>query len=228
MLVLDSATDEFRSHLIIMVDAILFAKQGILHPAIWSPKQLWTAAEKIKNATTYEFPLTPTELLSEQINGITELKIVCTEGRALFQLTVPLLDSEFFNLYRIHSNPSTQSYRSKQLTLYVKPTAPYMAMSMDERTYATPNIQFIRNCFHHHKQVICQGSLPMYKTEAQPICEVELLRKPNQDTWKKCDVQVSLLAGEIWEPLESKQAWLYYVLRAEAEGNVNGGCEAED
>lgn len=222
MQTLDSAVEKYRSHLIVMVDAILFAKQGLLHPAILAPRQLLSAAQKVKNTTTCEFPLTPEELLSQQTNGITELQIAYSKGRILFQLTVPLLEAETFDLYRIHSNPSTQKHGNSQLTIYVKAVSPFLAISTTKQRYVLPSASYMQNCYRHHKQHICQASLPMYRIETRPICEIELLKRPTQNTWQKCDVQISATTDEIWEPLESGQTWLYY---AKTERRVQFFCK---
>lgn len=222
MQTLDSAVEKYRSHLIIMVDAILFARQGLLHPAILSPRQLLSAAQKIKNTTTYEFPLTPSELLSQQTNGITELQIAYSQGRILFQLTVPLLDAETFDVFKTHPNPSTQKHGDNQLTIYVRAISPFLAISTTKQRYVLPSTSYMQNCYRHHKQYICQASLPMFKMETRPICELELLKNPTLDTWRKCDVQVSAATDEIWEPLESGQTWLYY---AKTERRVQFFCK---
>ncbi|CAK9833173.1 hypothetical protein ANTRET_LOCUS9896 [Anthophora retusa] len=132
---LQTTVEEYRSYLFIMIDAILFAKQGLLHPAIISPRQLMTSAEKIRTATSYEFPLTPTELLSEQINGITHLKLSYSKGRAIVEVSIPLLSERPFTLFKIYPSPTTQTFQGKEFAVYVKPTTQFVAISADNQTY---------------------------------------------------------------------------------------------
>lgn len=89
MTTLDTAVEEYRSHLIIMIDDVLFAKQRILHSAIFKLQQLLQAAEGSKIKTPYEFPLTPTELLSEQTEGITKQGQAAPKKR--YSLSEPFL-----------------------------------------------------------------------------------------------------------------------------------------
>ncbi|XP_046142338.1 uncharacterized protein LOC123987955 [Osmia bicornis bicornis] len=208
---LDKAIQEYHSSLIIIIDAILFAKQGTLHPAILSPQQLLDAARKIMDSTTYEFPLTPTEILSEQFSGIAKFHVTYTKGRILFELIVPLLDTTVYDLYKVHSSPITQVKGTTTLTVFIKPSTPYLAVAMNGITYVTPDEEYIRQCYNLHGHYICQATIPIAYLRNKPTCETELLSQTTMDSWNMCDVRLTPTFKDLWQPLLYKQDWLFYV-----------------
>ncbi|XP_076397762.1 uncharacterized protein LOC143266074 [Megachile rotundata] len=200
---LDRTIEEYGSHLIIIIDAILFARQGVLHPAILLPQQLLKSAKKIRQSTSYDFPLTPAELLAEEFSGITELQVAYSKGRVLFELVVPLLDTVTYDLYKKHPNPLTEVRETTTVTGYIKPKTPYIAVSTDGLTYITLSEEYLQRCCRLHGEYIGSATISISNLHKKPTCETELLNHIMPKTWKICDIRLSFTLKYLWQPLKS-------------------------
>lgn len=207
----EKALDDYSTNLLLLIDAILLAKQGILHPAVFSPQQLLISAQQIKQSSSREFPFSPEELLTEQLERITKLNIVFTKGRIVFELTVPLLDHQVFHLYEVHPCPSTQLLGSKQVLSYIQPKQAYIAVSSDEQYYLLPTEEYLRSCRLHHKQLLGPATLPLFEANQHATCETTLLLNPTAIDWNTCNIKVSPHLQPHWENLNAPATWLYFM-----------------
>ena len=208
---IERGLDDYNTNLLLLIDAILLAKQGILHPAILSPDQLLTSAQKIKETLVYEFPLTPEELLTEQIEKITNLNVIFTRGRILFELTIPLLERKTYSLYKIYPCPSTHDIEGKTVISYIQPQIQYIAVSSDEQQYFSPTEEYLKTCRFHHNQLLGPATLPVYQADRQPTCESTLLLNPASINWNSCTIKLTTQVKPYWQTLNTPTTWLYFM-----------------
>ena len=208
---IERGLDNYSTNLLLLIDAILLAKQGILHPAILSPEQLLRSAQKIKETLVYEFPLTPEELLTEQIEKITDLNVMFIRGRILFELTIPLLERKTYNLYKIYPVPSTHKLGTKTVISYIQPQTQFIAVSVDEQQYFSPTEEYLKTCRLHHNQFLGPTTLPVYQADRQPTCESTLLLNPTAINWNTCAIKLTTQAKPYWQTLNAPATWLYFM-----------------
>lgn len=225
---LERSVDEYQNGLNLLTNAIIFAKQGVIHPAIIPPRQLVAAAAKIQQNSEYEFPLSKEEILAEQFREISSLKTSYKNGRLILALRIPLLDREPFHLHRIFTNPTIQRYsKNGTLSAYVIPRVNYIATSQDQKYYFLPTESYLQSCKYHFEQPLCRLSLPMHNTETQQTCETSLLLHPTTALWKACDIRLMKTKNPYWKQLSTPNIWLYSIpeteeLRVTCEGRGVG------
>ena len=204
--------DEYVTALIVITDALTFAKLGILHPAVLSPSQLAQTCERIRETTPYEFPLTTEELNSEQLQGVTKLNVAYLQGRIILSLDIPLLDQIPFDLYYIQPCPSFQTISTNVSTpIFIKPRTPYMAISLINSQYFMPDENYITGCRKHHRMYMCELSVPLQDLEKAPCCETDALLKPQNIKWPSCNIQALPGSRTFLKKMAAPNTWLYSI-----------------
>lgn len=208
---IERGLDDYSTNLLLLIDAILLAKQGILHPTILSPEQLLKSAQKIKQTVPFEFPLTPEELLTEQIEKVTTLNVIFMKGRILFELTIPLLEQKAYSLYKIYPCPSIHKLGTKEVISYIQPQIQFIAVSSDEQQFFTPTEEYLRTCRFHHNKFLGPATLPLYQADRQSTCESILLLNPTLINWNTCEIKVTKFVKPYWQTLSAPATWLYFM-----------------
>jgi len=81
----DNATLEHEIDLNILIDGILFGKQGLIHPRIISPQYLIKNSKLIKEQIPYaEFLVSSDEQEMDQLIKISNLRIAYSNNRSTF------------------------------------------------------------------------------------------------------------------------------------------------
>lgn len=205
--------EDYRMSIIILATAVMFARQGNLHPAILSPEQLVNAARQIQQRTNYDFPLTEEELHSETLNEVSELQLSHYKGNLILQINIPLLDKRPYNVYQLHPCPTKQLITPNHtLAVFIKPRNPYLAVTTDGQWYITPTEKYLQQCKIHHRQYICQSTLPIYNVKKRPTCETMLLTDPTKLAWDTCDLRALATEDGYWTRLESTNSWLFSIM----------------
>ena len=204
--------DEYVTALIVITDALTFAKLGILHPAVLSPSQLAQTCERIRETTPYEFPLTTEELNSEQLQGVTKLNVVYSQGRIILSLDIPLLDQIPFDLFYLHPCPSFQTISPNVSTpIFIKPRTPYLAISQISTQYFMPDESYISGCRKHPRMYMCELSLPLQDLEKAPSCETDAILKLPKIRWNSCNIQAFPGSRTFLKKMIAPNTWLYSV-----------------
>ena len=204
--------DEYVTALIVITDALTFAKLGILHPAVLSPSQIVQTCERIRETTPYEFPLTTEELNSEQLQGVTKLNVAYLQGRIILSLDIPLLDQIPFDIYYIQPCPSFQTISTNvSIQIFIKPRTPYMAISQINSQYFMPDENYITGCRKHHRMYMCELSVPLQDLEKAPCCETDALLKPQNFKWPSCNIQALPGSRTFLKKMAAPNTWLYSI-----------------
>ncbi|XP_023289352.1 uncharacterized protein LOC111674183 [Orussus abietinus] len=213
---LGSLAQEYRSGILLITDVVLFARQGILHPAILSPEQLEKSVSLIQETSPLEFPLSTQELLTGSLNHLAEVQTQYQENRLILILSFPLLDKEPFQLYKVYPIPTQQPYgTAKPIAAYVLPRSPYFALSEDQNYYFTPEEQYIQQCLTHRHDLLCELTIPLHKTESSTNCEIQLLTRPQETQWRTCDLKLTTPGTTFWQKLPAPNSWLYSAIKSD-------------
>ncbi|XP_053989935.1 uncharacterized protein LOC128882368 [Hylaeus volcanicus] len=185
--------DEYLHALQILTDAIMFASQ-------------------INQSTPYEFPLSLTELHSEEFYKIITINTVYSNGRIVISVEIPLLDKTPFNLYHLHPCPSFLPISHNVSTaMVVVPQTPFLAINRIHQEYFLPTENFMQGCKTHPDKYVCQLTLSLYNLEEAPICETNILTQTQTIEWKKCNVRSLKSTRTITNHLSTPNMWLYSV-----------------
>lgn len=189
-----------------LINAILFIKQGSLHPSIISSSQLVKELSKTLHflPSNVNYPSNLDESHIHEILNIVTLQAYFTNTKLICIINIPLVDDTEFNLY--HLIPLPVSYEN-QNHVFIQPSSTYLAISKNKLHYTL--MQEIINCKSlSETSYICENTEPMFSTHTKPICETELLFF-EEHIPQSCDKRIVQLSSEIWHKLDNKNQWVF-------------------
>ena len=193
---------------VILTDAILLAKQGKFHPRILSADQLIQAIQRIRKHSAFPVPL-QTESVSELLK-LSELTIYHSRGNLIYIISVPLLDSESYTLFRNIPLPIYQQSNSRGASFaYIKPNSPFTAISNDTESYYRLDDNELNDCKNSGNLFICENMNVLYQTDSRSVCEVKMIIEPRFQDFASCDIRVITTARTHWSRIHSTNQWVF-------------------
>lgn len=191
-----------------IINSILFSSQNILHPALITPLQLYR--ELLDNHRHIPNSLElPTKLDLSSIHIITNVSsIVCffMNNKINFVLRIPLVYNKEYELF--HNIPLPVPHDSVKPNTFslIIPENKYIGMTKDKTHYC--NFDNLDNCIIVSSgQYICEVS-NIYTSDAQPICESELLSKVISELPKQCNFKIFNGEIDLWKKLNGNK-WIF-------------------
>lgn len=204
---LDTMSNDLYNNMDLMLNAILFAKQNVLHPFIITPKEVY---EELTNnlkslRQNKEFPL-PLNL--EDIHvliDISTLDVFYINFKLVFILNIPLVAPQEYELYHVMPLPVPHSY-DKNIYALVQPNKKYIGMMTNKQSY----VQFndIKNCKTLSNEHFICNDLNEYSTISNPSCESQLLTNVIRTLPSDCNSKMLYGNFEIWQKLTNNR-WIY-------------------
>ncbi|KYN02553.1 hypothetical protein ALC62_06628 [Cyphomyrmex costatus] len=128
---LEDALLEHEIDLNILIDGILFGKQGLIHPRIITPIQILNNSRIIKEHIPHaEFPVTLDLNNIDELIKISNLKVIYSNQRLIYILHIPLLNAERYTLYKPIPLPARQTFDKTKFATITSETD-YIAISED-------------------------------------------------------------------------------------------------
>lgn len=196
-----------------LINAILFAKTGQIHPEVLSSETILTSAEAIvKTLTNTEFPI-PLDLkfLPELIATI-DLTVFHSEDKLIYNIKIPLLDLTHYAVFQHLSVPVRQLDTNSRFA-FIKPSHEFTAISEDFGNYF--HLNSLKQCKFVNPRYICEQVGPIQHVNELAGCEVQLIVNPQFKTLENCDVRLKLLKQTYWSRIPNTNAWLYATPKAE-------------
>lgn len=190
-----------------VMDTILLSRSNILHPYVITPFQLIEELSKtiphLPSSSTYPLPVSR-ENAHKYLELLT-IKCFFTDNRIGYVLSIPLVNRNQFNLYKLIPLPvldnSTSYYK------FILPSFNYLAISENHNLYL--GLNELTNCQNLDESTfICVTSEPFYYTNSRPICETELLKSP-LNIPINCNIRIITSRLEIWHKLDKPNTWIY-------------------
>lgn len=202
---LELMISETESELNTLINAILFLKQGSLHPSLISPSQL---VKELTNTLQYlpsdvQYPsVIDNDHINELLN-VVSLQAFFMKGKLICIINIPLINSIQFELY--HLIPLPVPFNDHKY-IFIRPSSRYLAVSHTKIQYTIlrnlDDCKFLSATFY-----ICKSEEPIFYIKAKPICETELLLHDHLP--KSCDKRIVHFSTEIWHKLINKNQWVY-------------------
>lgn len=190
-----------------IVNAILFAKQNVLHPAIITPKQIYSELMSNLNflKQNKEFPL-PLNL--EDIHlliDISSLDVFYINYKLIFLLNIPLVTPQEFELYHVFPLPVPHDVHEQTYAL-VQPSKRYLGITTNKHSYVQFNdVNSCKKLSNIH--YICED-VNEYSSMSNPSCESQLMTKVLKNLPLECITKILYGQVEIWQKLTNNR-WIY-------------------
>lgn len=185
-----------------LIEAMVNVRGSFLHE-ILPVKVFKQQIQVIKSSIGRRLHL-PTESPIE-LAKIADVSTRTTEEYMLFNIRIPLINTDQFTAYAIQSYPVVQDGLSVQL----KAHSNYLLIDEKKTTfYALTEDDFAR-CQKMDRMIICQQLHPIYNTREATECEVRLFLKPNQMP-ESCDFAITKFHN-FWKQLRTPNMWVFSV-----------------
>lgn len=207
---LDKMLNEYELDLNSIIDAILFAKQGIIHPRLLSPKQLINSLQHIQTLEPLlQFPIPLRNKYAEELIRLSELDIIYNEPNIIYALSIPLLDDDTFDLYHLLPIPVKQNFDRTNTFACIVPNNDYIAVSTDRRSYFHLSKTDFTDCKFSQNSFICKQTQPIYHDNNHKSCEMQLFLGNTPNQLNTCDIKINSFDGSYWSKLRAPNSWIY-------------------
>ncbi|XP_043480073.1 uncharacterized protein LOC122509854 [Leptopilina heterotoma] len=198
------------------LNVIFKAIEGKLHPKLLNNEQIKTiATEAHKFLENQEYPMHIDNLNVATIAEISKIGLQVKGENLMITLDIPLLEKEKYLLYKMHELPVLQTIGTKGNRAYITPHSKYIATSIEGRHYFYLEEEQLRTCQIVEGRYVCYLTQGIYDIILAPSCESELLREPNNNTLRSCDIRITKNQQPLWEPLITTGNWLYSLTKEE-------------
>lgn len=206
-----ASISQFRLDTEVITDAILFAAKGLIHPRIFPPETLSKAAKTVESTVANaKFPLPASEFAAIPIMKISRIAIVLSNGHLVYQVAIPLLDIEKFNLYKATPIPSVQPIMNvSSVAAYIWPEHHYFAVSMSNRTYMPLPAENVPKLRQLGALLIAINPEPVREIQENAACEVKVASGRKIADPSVCDVRIKQLRDTFWLRLFRANTWIY-------------------
>lgn len=194
----------------LLVEAIMLASTGAIHPRIFPDEQVGKSAEIIQDANVEaEFPLSSSETTVTKVTEISEVKILLTNESMTYILEIPLLDFGGYNLYRIHPFPVKQRNQTvENLMAYIWPDNAHVAVAFEREAWFPIDGETLQNCKRNGNVHICGNKEAIREVDDSASCEIKIIMKEVPDLMK-CDIKIKTVEETQWLKLRRDNAWAF-------------------
>lgn len=201
-------TEQFQFELITIVNIILDAKAGILHPAVISPSRLVSQLKDVQSNIPHglSFPVPLDIEHTHQLLNCLTLEIFYENDKLVYVANLPLLEAHLFYLYKINHFP-VKSHDN--VFIMIEPTQNFLAIDENKQQYLYLSEMEYQNCIKlDANKVICSQTRPILLAHLNDVCEVQLYLS-SEKIPKSCDTRIIELTRTIFIQLISSNTWLF-------------------
>lgn len=205
---------EHEIDLNVLIDAILFGKQGMIHPRLITPSKLIETARRIKDRIpNAEFPVPINEEEADHLIKISKLRVAYANSRIIYVLDIPLLNPGKYKLYRPVPLPAKQEFDHNKFAV-VATDNEYIGLHEDADSFYELHEGEIRECLSDESALICPAIFPLKRMHQTPSCDVELLLNHHVKP-KYCKIILRELKDTYWKVLHAPGNWAYSTVHKE-------------
>lgn len=193
----------------LLTNAIIFAREGQLHPRLFTHQNLVDLRAAIYNDEIgMALPLLENDLTISGLARISKIISYITGKIITFVLEIPVVTREPFSIYQHFPLPMDQHFNNTYA--YISPPNPYVALSTDRDKYIMLSATDLHSCRSLNSQFIC-SSRPIYHVTENSPCEIRLLShyKSNGDIFRNCRIFLKILEEPVFTKLSQLNSWLF-------------------
>ena len=191
-----------------LINAVLFAKKGILHPSIMSPEQLYNNLQKlILNVPTgLRIPIPVSPKNSHLLLNIIDLVVYFYKSKLVYIIKIPLLTETYFDTYKLIPMPvkiSNDTYA------FIKAKNEFLSIRSDKQKYIMISEPELNKCKDFSKKFLCFQNQPLSDPYNAGNCETKLILQQQINLEQECDIRVTKVKNNLWYRLNQRNSWLF-------------------
>lgn len=192
-----------------LLDIILYAERGILHPLVISPVSLVNELSKLQAYLDgLSFPINPVVENMHILYNLVKTNVYYLNGKISFVILIPLIDPRIYDVLKVSSLPiliSNSTY------IFVVPQNNYLAIYAVKQHYFLLDRLEISECNKIFvDNYICKQQKPIYLVHLHGGCEANLF-SPTTTIPESCEKRLMKLNHSIFIQLASANTWLYVI-----------------
>lgn len=197
----------------LLINAIIFAKEGQIHPKLLKHETIINLKNIIENSfREVAFPLPTDSPTITELAKLCNIAIYVTQNKLTYVLNIPLVSMRKFTLYEHFSIPVKQNFTD--VYAFIEPSAKFVALSWDTEYYFLLNERQLSNCKKNERIYVCD-SLPIYRINENSPCEIQFLanRYIDNSHFQNCNIRIKKLMNNEFKKLYKRNAWLYSLVK---------------
>lgn len=191
----------------ILINAVLFAKQNVVHPSVITPIQLISSLHKNLNFLTegLTFPISLDEQHASKLIEISKLSVYYSNNKIVFVIKIPLTTNSIFNLYKLIPLPIP--HPNQKTFAYIEPDFKFIGLTQNKAQYV--HLNSLTECFQlTYNEYLCENH-EIHSTFGNNECEISLITSYITEIPKVCHTKIIYGTTKIWHELLSKNKWIY-------------------
>ena len=193
-----------------LINAVLFASKGILHPSILSPAQLFDYLKSIAHSIPpgLQLPLPSNSKNAHLLLKIIDLIVYFYNSRLVFKIKIPLFPVQPFSIYKLNPLPFKLVNNTY---VFIKPSQNYIVVRKDKQQYLMIHENELNNCKVFYRKFLCKQNQPFYDITYNGNCEAKIFALHEINVLEECDVRLSRIVKGVWHRLDKKNSWIFVV-----------------
>lgn len=201
--------NKYRTDVESLINSILFAKMGLLHPSIITPDVLVDTLKEADHVLPDEsrFPVPLDHEQGHNLLRMMRITAYYTNGKLIILLHLPLVRTANYDYYHVTPLP----FHIENSTYgYIKPEEPYFLVDSPRAEFSIMSEFDLSKCytFDNGFDVVCKGAHPLLSISSSTLCTASLFYLPNKLPLS-CETRVLNIKSALWEPLITSNSWIY-------------------
>ena len=144
-----------------LTNAIIFAKEGELHPKLINHKNIENVVNLIKlTENEYNLPVFSESPTLSEISKTSKIIILYSKLRLNYIIDIPLLEKNSYSLFKHH--PLPKQIQDSSFFTYIFPSYEYTVINSDRDKYFNMNEKNLEQCIKFKETFICETQ-PLFK-----------------------------------------------------------------
>uniref|UniRef100_A0ABD2VUI4 Envelope fusion protein n=1 Tax=Trichogramma kaykai TaxID=54128 RepID=A0ABD2VUI4_9HYME len=185
----------------ILTEAILFARQGILHPQLIPSTLINSTSDLIKIVKTNPNIEADLEYVYDLLK-IAKITILYEKPVLIYYISTPLTNKQRYKLMKFTAVPYPLSDNTTQQKFsYIWPDSKYILISDDNTSYKQITEIQLQKCKKLRDYHICMQNSPTQTITGSSPCEIQLATGKSTNLENFCDIKTMILTNTFWAAL---------------------------
>lgn len=209
LLDLSNVVYEYRDDIDILINAVMNAKKGLVHPQVISPALFMESIKKIKEKRDHsELPISAEEHNFSDLMDISEVNIAFISHKLIYVIKVPLLERNIMQTFKL--TPILKQ-TDKRTFIYLDPPFEYIITNIERTVFSPTDVHDLDKCRNLQRLKICERRNPDYSIQAHDTCVSLILTEPSKLSIspKDCALRALKINSPIWNQLRFTNAWIF-------------------
>ncbi|XP_071050599.1 uncharacterized protein [Onthophagus taurus] len=211
VLLFDLLANHFSQYQGNLLEILINAHQGIIHPLLLSPAKLVSELQKIQNLipTDSTFPVTLILANSHELYKLLKLSVYRNGEIIYFIVRVPLTNRDVYDLVKVTSLPVRLD---KDLFSFIVPSKSYLVIDNNKQQFFQTDIDYVKSCITLNEKLLCEQKEPLHFVAASENCEISIYSKSKIS--ESCDKRLIHLLHPLFVKNEAPNSWIFAAPKA--------------